>query len=1605
MDVLRTVLLFGLVILVWKFPLLKTRPVRDLIEWGMSYPLLFSLIAGLTLVLWGIVGESYGLQTMFFDDNGMVQFLNGTMVFLFLSYATFMGHVILPNRESWLKSVGLSVNVLESIAGKSTLLDLPGNEFLEKLGLKDLGQIRRIANREGKLGGGVSDSFLDDWPFRLAFAPAVLLVINLMLVGLLGVVPALIIPISRNDKMLIVSRLPWLLGTLYGGFCGVTLATRTSHWLAKAAGWLSQAAPLAPGIGARSASGINRPISKNPVTSANQNRSRILFRFLLAVYLLVGLVASSLPDLFPTLAKQLHERSEQSDLTHAPYLQISFATIWLVVAALLATRFVAPKRLAWLATFGLITYFGAGEVSAANLGAWFGGILLLVAAISGGLVATFGNCLLMAVVSLVHQCFTFLGRYKIWVVLLTPAVMLDISLIPPKPLSVPLGATSWLVAAAAIWLVCFRWGTASDLRSWWPLELAPWKSPQRTTGTIVFGVLLLMATLCILGILNPLGKHPTGPAGLMIAALLLTTLAADRIGAKSRNNTTVFVSHNVTKPLGLDARVGVGGVVILLLSSLAGYLVAAVVAFLGMLVLGAITVSTVARSNRPAIAYPFASIFAFCAFAMAYNSFDALPELGTPGILQDWGGALLPAAASLIALAVLITSFYVTIKATWPRHGTMICLGLVTSLFVLNGNNWFVKENQFKLTFPGLEPQPPFKGILSSLLSRPSTDAKRPIYLDTRAYFREPLDGTVRLRNLDRLKETNRNLGRPDIDLLGTVYFEVEPIQSADQKITLKIDDRRRRFRARSGDIVYITTPTGKENAESESPKGRVKTIHRGKIENCYDSQFFILSDLTAKKILSGNKLNDPIKFKQLVTEKLDNNLLILDWPILDVNASQLIELKGKPKDNEPVTTPGRILDNDCLALVDTAAEDPVTADLYCVSSADSDTPEKLREKVIEGRKRYEKEGASGKKQTTYRMELARDRGRFAPAPQERTASSMLKLKFFNGDRVRWDDRIVLKWTDPVDSKAPESLRARVFKIREISEGTNGARFVTLEPEETLAQGGEKLEPTTSGTWQLLMPWNNLEVLRAWKKFVTTNKPEHYRPPLVIVTVSGGGIRSSVWTSRVLTTLENRLGEKFRHHIRLITGASGGMVGGSYYASEMPTGPRGFQDLDQQVEQMGQDQLNGVAGCMIFSDIPALLNPFPRNFDRGKALERTWKLLTTVEGVKSPLARPIRGFAADELLGRRPSLVFTPMMVEDGRRLLISNLDLTFATRSLGSMFLEADSRKSNVQEDAARATGQHAPGIPNELYSLSAVELFRLFPNAHEFSVATAARMSASFPWISPVVSLPTAPSRRVVDAGYYDNYGVNLAAMWLVEMQDWLVENTSGVLVVQIRDQVSQEARTEVGKDSEFERPSSGLGLLLDRLTWQVGRYIINPGFQPLNTPLHGLSTARQWSMSFRNDEQIELLNDIFLENHEMKCKNPQFFETVVFECPVEAALNWKLSDRERSILKASLPSKRPCNIDETMQYVDSELEKLEESKTDRDDVSTKRKRIYAKALKDLNIETLSPLSLLEAERLFKNYSYNETRLSMLIRWWETRPQDPTNTATAPPQPIAER
>jgi hypothetical protein len=264
------------------------------------------------------------------------------------------------------------------------------------------------------------------------------------------------------------------------------------------------------------------------------------------------------------------------------------------------------------------------------------------------------------------------------------------------------------------------------------------------------------------------------------------------------------------------------------------------------------------------------------------------------------------------------------------------------------------------------------------------------------------------------------------------------------------------------------------------------------------------------------------------------------------------------------------------------------------------------------------------------------------------------------------------------------------------------------------------------------------------------------------------------------------------------------------------------------------------------------------------------------------------------------------MIVDDGRRLLISNLDLWQLSGAQGGML---------VQNDA---------GLRSHDYSLTALEFFRLFPLAKGFQLATAIRMNASFPFVSPAVNLPCDPPRRVVDAGYYDNYGVQVASAWICNRLDWLLKNTSGVILVQIRDAVSQKERLEVA-----DAPA---GLLAT-----IGR-----GFQFFSSPLDAATEARYTVSAFTNDQDVQNLSERFTDrflrvraeidpskaNEAQLQEARSFFTTAVFENSAvvsfgahpadywpgdehsgsipasEVALDWYLSDAEREGLDTAIP-----------------------------------------------------------------------------------------------------
>ncbi len=257
------------------------------------------------------------------------------------------------------------------------------------------------------------------------------------------------------------------------------------------------------------------------------------------------------------------------------------------------------------------------------------------------------------------------------------------------------------------------------------------------------------------------------------------------------------------------------------------------------------------------------------------------------------------------------------------------------------------------------------------------------------------------------------------------------------------------------------------------------------------------------------------------------------------------------------------------------------------------------------------------------------------------------------------------------------------------------------------------------------------------------------------------------------------------------------------------------------------------------------------------------RLLRQQDRRLSPLQRTFADLYPLEAQGRRPSLILAPMLVEDSRRLLISNLDL----------------RQLAVAGGRLGPNGHNGPPLEEQPLSRSGLECFKLFPLAmSRLEVGTAARLNATFPVISPAVSLPTLPPRHVVDAGYFDNYGVDLAVMWLVANREAVLRHCGGVALVEIRAFPLQHRGLDLGREAPAQPEAAGL--IADTLA-------------ALSAPLRAVLRARGNVGYHRNNELLAVAQQLF--PLDPTTRSP-YWRRFVLELDTEAALSWYISDEEK-------------------------------------------------------------------------------------------------------------
>ncbi|MBO0860081.1 MAG: hypothetical protein J2P21_16740 [Chloracidobacterium sp.] len=369
-------------------------------------------------------------------------------------------------------------------------------------------------------------------------------------------------------------------------------------------------------------------------------------------------------------------------------------------------------------------------------------------------------------------------------------------------------------------------------------------------------------------------------------------------------------------------------------------------------------------------------------------------------------------------------------------------------------------------------------------------------------------------------------------------------------------------------------------------------------------------------------------------------------------------------------------------------------------------------------------------------------------------------------------------------------------------------------------------------------------------------KPKNLLAPrkdakVILIAANGGGIQAAAWSARVLTGIEEACrsgsdcgGRSFARSVRVISAVSGGSVGVMYFVNaygkygakegELPNN----EALEQIVKLGERSTLDGVTWGMVYSDFLRTVAPvisrasFFRRTDRGAALELEWR-----RGVE--LNARLGEWKRDTAAGKRPGVVFNATLVDNGCPLLFSTI--------------EHDQNQSVAQ-------------IFDKLY------------DGYDTTVASAVRMSATFPYVTPAARAHrfgksdwADAEYHVVDGGYYDNYGVTALVDCLDNELDKPEVDVTELMVIRIHSMPVVNS-----PDQPLEKKRG--------FFYQVG------------VPLAALNNVRGAGQLAHGKVEFDLLQKRWRERAGRKVD----IQLATFQYPnSDAPLSWHMTDKQKQTL----------------------------------------------------------------------------------------------------------
>jgi hypothetical protein len=247
----------------------------------------------------------------------------------------------------------------------------------------------------------------------------------------------------------------------------------------------------------------------------------------------------------------------------------------------------------------------------------------------------------------------------------------------------------------------------------------------------------------------------------------------------------------------------------------------------------------------------------------------------------------------------------------------------------------------------------------------------------------------------------------------------------------------------------------------------------------------------------------------------------------------------------------------------------------------------------------------------------------------------------------------------------------------------------------------------------------------------------------------------------------------------------------------------------------------------------------PEDIDRGWALENAW-----TSGWKNP--PNMSDWRADAGHGTRPAVIFNATAAESGQRFMVASTDV------------------EPTEQDAVR--------------------FFRDYPGL-DLPVATAARLSASFPYVSPEDRASAGPEKlryHVGDGGYYDNSGILSALEWIAQSDHLRNYKVIFVLI---------DSAPDPNKDSK---------------SWSWQRQLIGP----VGTLLSVRSNSQTARDHFELEQAKDVIGDLPLGF---------LYTTTASKCPDEKSLSAYLQPDESNPLSWHLNKVQACYIEKAWDVAD--------------------------------------------------------------------------------------